>query len=77
MNPWHDVWGNLRQMFWPAVTLGYFQVAFIARMTRSSLLDVLVEDDIRTARAQGLRERMVGQHEHANQTEPGDPWGSM
>ncbi len=59
MNPWHDVWGNLRQMFWPAVTLGYFQVAFIARMTRSSLLDVLVEDDIRTARAQGLRERMV------------------
>ena len=24
-----------------------------------------------------LRERMVGQHEHANQTEPGDPWGSM
>ena len=46
-------------MFWPAVTLGYFQVAFIARMTRSSILEVLVEDYIRTARAKGLRERMV------------------
>ena len=30
MNPLHDVWGNRRQMFWPAVTLGSFQVAFIA-----------------------------------------------
>ena len=59
INPFYDFWGNLRQMFWPAVTLGYFQVAFIARMTRSSLLDVLVEDYIRTARAKGLRERMI------------------
>jgi peptide/nickel transport system permease protein len=46
-------------MFWPAVTLGYFQVAFIARMTRSSILEVLVEEYIRTARAKGLREQMV------------------
>ena len=38
MHPLHDVWGNRRQMVWPAVTLGSFQVAFIARMTRSSLL---------------------------------------
>ncbi len=59
INPFHDFWGNLRQMFCPAVTLGYFQVAFIARMTRSSLLDVLVEDYIRTARAKGLHERLV------------------
>ena len=59
ISPFHDFWGNLRQMFCPAVTLGYFQVAFIARMTRSSLLDVLVEDYIRTARAKGLHERMV------------------
>jgi ABC-type dipeptide/oligopeptide/nickel transport system permease component len=41
------------------MTLGYFQVAFIARMTRSSLLDVLVEDYIRTARAKGLHERLI------------------
>ena len=59
VSPFESVWRNLQQMFWPAVTLGYFQVAFIARMTRSSILEVLVEDYIRTARAKGLRERMV------------------
>jgi peptide/nickel transport system permease protein len=59
ISPFHDFWGNLRQMVCPAVTLGYFQVAFIARMTRSSLLDVLVEEYIRTARAKGLPERLV------------------
>ena len=59
ISPFQDFWGNLRQMVCPAVTLGYFQVAFIARMTRSSLLDVLVEDYIRTARAKGLHERLV------------------
>jgi peptide/nickel transport system permease protein len=59
ISPFQDFWGNLRQMCWPAVTLGCFQVAFIARMTRSSLLDVLMEDYIRTARAKGLLERTV------------------
>jgi peptide/nickel transport system permease protein len=59
ISPFQDFWGNLRQMSCPAVTLGYFQVAFIARMTRSSLLDVLVEDYIRTARAKGLHERLI------------------
>jgi len=59
ISPFKDFWGNLRQMFWPAITLGYFQVAFIARMTRSSLLDVLVEEYIRTARAKGLHERII------------------
>jgi len=59
ISPLQDFWGNLRQMACPAVTLGYFQVAFIARMTRSSLLDVLVEDYIRTARAKGLPERLI------------------
>jgi peptide/nickel transport system permease protein len=59
ISPFQNFWGNLRQMCWPAVTLGCFQVAFIARMTRSSLLDVLTEDYIRTARAKGLLERTV------------------
>lgn len=59
INPFKDFWGNLLQMCWPAVTLGFFQVAFIARMTRSSLLDVLTEEYIRTARAKGLFERTV------------------
>jgi peptide/nickel transport system permease protein len=59
VSPFESFWRNLQQMFWPAVTLGYFQVAFIARMTRSSILEVLVEEYIRTARAKGLREQMV------------------
>jgi peptide/nickel transport system permease protein len=59
ISPFDNLWANVQQMFWPAVTLGYFQVAFIARMTRSSLLEVLTEDYIRTARAKGLWERTV------------------
>jgi peptide/nickel transport system permease protein len=59
VSPFESFWRNLQQMFWPAITLGYFQVAFIARMTRSSLLEVLTEDYIRTARAKGLRERAI------------------
>jgi len=59
ISPFDNFWGNLQQMCWPAVTLSFFQVAFIARMTRSSLLDVLTEEYIRTARAKGLYERTV------------------
>jgi peptide/nickel transport system permease protein len=59
VSPFDDFWDNMKQMFWPSITLGYFQVAFIARMTRSSLLDILYEDYMRTARAKGLRERTV------------------
>lgn len=59
VSPFGNFWENLKQMFWPAITLGYFQVAFIARMTRSSLLDVLHEDYMRTARAKGLHELTV------------------
>ena len=59
VSPFESLWRNMQQMFWPAITLGYFQVAFIARMTRSSLLEVLTEDYIRTARAKGLQERAV------------------
>jgi ABC-type dipeptide/oligopeptide/nickel transport system permease component len=46
-------------MVWPTLTLAYFQVAFIARMTRASLLEVMFEDYMRTARAKGLKERMI------------------
>ena len=59
VSPFDDPWVNLQQMFWPALALGYFQVAFIARMTRSCLLEVLLEDYMRTARAKGLQERVV------------------
>lgn len=49
----------LRALVLPAVTLGLSGMALIARMTRSSMLDVLGEDYIRTAREKGLRERVV------------------
>ena len=50
---------NLQQMLIPAITLGTFQMALVSRMTRSSMLEVLRQDYIRTARAKGLAERMV------------------
>lgn len=43
----------------PALTLGLFSTAVIARMTRSAMLEVLYQDYIRTARAKGLQERRV------------------
>jgi peptide/nickel transport system permease protein len=46
-------------MVLPAVTLAFSSLAIVSRMTRSSLLEVLQEDYIRTARAKGLRERFV------------------
>ena len=49
----------LRHMILPAIALGTIPMAIIARMTRSSLLDVLGLDYIRTARAKGLQERHV------------------
>jgi ABC-type dipeptide/oligopeptide/nickel transport system permease component len=43
----------------PALTLAAFSIALIARMTRSSMLEVLGQDYLRTARAKGLKERVV------------------
>ena len=57
--PWVDPWANFQMMVWPIVTVGYRQAAVTTRMTRSTLLEVLREDYIRTAWAKGLRERAV------------------
>jgi peptide/nickel transport system permease protein len=55
-----DVFGDaLRHMLLPAVALGTIPLAIIARITRSSLLDTLGLDYVRTARAKGLAERSV------------------
>ncbi|MFH1610151.1 MAG: ABC transporter permease [Candidatus Bipolaricaulota bacterium] len=54
-----DVWANLRHLALPALTLGIIMTSFVTRMTRSSLLNVLQEDYVRTGRAKGLRERTV------------------
>lgn len=52
-------WGSFEQLIMPAVSLGFAQSALLARLTRASLLQVLNEDYIRTARAKGLRGRQV------------------
>ena len=49
----------LRHLILPAVAVGTIPLAIIARMTRSSLLEVLNQDYVRTARAKGLGERLV------------------
>lgn len=54
-----DPWKNFQQLIWPALALGYNQAAIISRMTRSSLLEVLREDYVRTARSKGLNEWTV------------------
>jgi peptide/nickel transport system permease protein len=56
---WTDPVANLSQMIWPALAVGYRYSAMATRMTRSSVLEVLREDYVRTARAKGLRENAV------------------
>ena len=52
-------WGDPNQIALPVIALGTAGAAIIARMTRSSMLDVLSQDYIRTARAKGVKERIV------------------
>lgn len=52
-------WGSASQVVLPVITLGTMGAAIIARMTRSSMLDVISQDYIRTARAKGLKESTV------------------
>lgn len=54
-----SIWDNLYHLVLPSVTLGLMMTAYITRTTRSSVLNVLDEDYVRTARAKGLRERIV------------------
>jgi peptide/nickel transport system permease protein len=54
-----DPVANLAQLIWPALAVGYRYSAVVARMVRSSLLEIMREDYIRTARAKGVFERMV------------------
>jgi len=56
---WDNPWQNLSQMIWPALAVGYRYSAVAMRMTRSSMLEVLREDYIRTARAKGLWQRLI------------------
>ncbi|MGE0557708.1 MAG: ABC transporter permease [Burkholderiales bacterium] len=56
---YEDPLGNLSQLVWPALAVGYRYSAVATRMTRSTILEVLQEDYIRTARAKGVFERLV------------------
>jgi peptide/nickel transport system permease protein len=56
---WVDPKANFMQLIWPALAVGYRYSAVATRMTRSTVLEVLREDYIRTARAKGLQERAV------------------
>ena len=54
-----DPIANLSQLIWPALAVGYRYAAVVARMVRSSIVEVMKEDYIRTARAKGVYERLV------------------
>ncbi len=56
---WVDPATNLSMTIWPALATGYRYSAVATRMTRSTLLEVLREDYIRTARAKGLLEKLI------------------
>jgi peptide/nickel transport system permease protein len=56
---WESPWQNLQIVIGPAIVLGLAQGAYIARMSRSCLLEVIGEDYVRTARAKGAQERNV------------------
>jgi peptide/nickel transport system permease protein len=56
---WVDPWQNMTQLIWPALAVGYRFSAVVTRMMRSTMLEVLHEDYIRTARAKGLWETLI------------------
>ena len=56
---WENPWQNFQLIIGPAMVLGLAQGAYIARMARSCLLEVIREDYVRTARAKGTAERAV------------------
>jgi len=55
----NDFWGSIKALLLPAFALGVIRASILTRLTRSSMLEVLREDYVRTARAKGLRERTV------------------
>ncbi|HET7265700.1 MAG TPA: ABC transporter permease [bacterium] len=67
--------GGFRHLVLPSVVLGVFSAAGILRLTRTSMLDIVAEDYLRTARAKGLREAaVVGRHALRNASLPIVTW---
>jgi peptide/nickel transport system permease protein len=59
VSPFKDLTANLQQMLLPVLSLSAVLIAVVMRMMRSSMLEVLGQDYVRTARSKGLRERIV------------------
>jgi peptide/nickel transport system permease protein len=59
VSPFDDPLGNLQQMILPAAAIAVQLMAIVMRMTRTTMLEVLNQDYIRTARAKGLRNALV------------------
>jgi peptide/nickel transport system permease protein len=58
-SPFDNFWLSTKQMVMPVFALAVWSMAFLSRQTRSSMLEVLRQDYIRTAWSKGLRERVV------------------
>lgn len=58
-SPFTDFWRSTKQVILPVLCLSIPAIAVLARQTRSSMLEVVRQDYIRTARAKGLRERLI------------------
>lgn len=56
---WESIWFQIKQMIMPVAVLALFNAAALSRFTRSSMLDNLNEDYVRTARSKGLNENKV------------------
>ncbi|MEM5776340.1 MAG: ABC transporter permease, partial [Anaerolineaceae bacterium] len=56
---WTAFWSSFTHLILPSIILGWFELALIARITRSSLLEIMSQDFVRTARSKGLQERVV------------------
>ncbi len=58
-DPFEDFWLSLKKIVMPVICLSLFSLAALTRLTRSSMLEVIQQDYIRTAWSKGLRERMI------------------
>ncbi len=76
--PWEDLRKNLEMVAGPALALGLGFAGFVARMVRSSLIEVIQEDFVRTARAKGVHEQLViVRHALRNALLPVITWTSL
>ena len=56
---WEDPWTHIQKLIWPALVLAWGYSSYLTRITRSSMLEVLRQDYVRTARSKGLAEQIV------------------